>query len=89
METTSQQIYLETRSVLKFLKISLSTLRRAVQLLRETLPADAFDKGYCERGFSFQSYVVLEKFFQLRRQGMPPHRVADYLRSEFLKKSGV
>lgn len=82
MEQVTQTIYLETRTVLKNLRVSLSTLRRTVALLRKTLSADQFDKGYCERGFSFESYLVLERFLELRKTGMPPHRVADYLKFE-------
>lgn len=81
-------VYLSTEKVRKQLKVSLSTLRRATQLLRETLPAQAFDKGYCEEGYSLQSYGVLKMFFRLRRQSMPPNRAAEYLRSEFLKNLG-
>jgi len=88
-QTVTQPIvYFSTEKVRKQLKVSLSTLRRATQLLRETLPAEVFDKGYCEEGYSFQSYGVLKMFFRLRRQSMPPQRAAEYLRSEFLKKSG-
>lgn len=82
-------IYFSTEKVRKQLGVSLSTLRRATQLLRETLPASIFDKGYCEEGYSLQSYGVLKAFFQLRKQSCPPQRAAEYLRSEFSKKSGV
>lgn len=86
MATATQLIHVETTAARKNLKISLSTLRRAVQLLREALPADLFDKGYCERGFSFQSYQVIERYFELRRLGMPTHRAADYLKVELAKQ---
>lgn len=85
---TQTTIYFSTEKVRRQLKVSLSTLRRATQLLRETLPAQAFDKGYCEEGYSLQSYGVLKMFFRLRRQSMPPQRAAEYLLTEFLKNLG-
>lgn len=90
MDTTiHRNVYLPTQKILKELGISLSTLRRATALLRDTLPAEVFDKGYCEEGYSFQSYQVLKEFFELRKTSMPPHRVAEYLRIEFSKNLGV
>lgn len=80
METTlAPTVYLPTQQLLKEFKISLSTLRRSTQLLRETLPASIFDKGYCEEGYSLKSYQVLKVFFALRRQSMPPHKCAEYI----------
>lgn len=85
MATATQLVHINTIAARENLNISLSTLRRAVQLLRKTLPACHFDKGYCDRGFSLEAYLVLERYFQLRAMGMGTHRAAEYLRIEFLK----
>lgn len=82
MATATQLIHINTKAARKNLEISLSTLRRAVQLLRKTLPAHHFDKGYCDRGFSFEAYLVLERYFELRATGMGTQRAADYLKTE-------
>lgn len=89
MTTTIQIHHIDTKTARKNFKVSLSTLRRATELLKETLPIDAFDKEDNERGYTLKSYLALEKYFDLRRSGMPTHRAAEYLRWEFMKKTGV
>lgn len=90
METTlTPTVYLPTKQLLKELKVSPSTLKRATRLLRDTLPAAVFDKGCFEEGYSFRSFQVLKAFFTLRSQSMPPQRCAEYLLIQLSKNSGV
>lgn len=65
---------------LGLLGISEPTLSRDIKTLRKKLPRAEFDYRKGEGGFTVQSFKVLAKFRQLRRQGMSRLRAVETIR---------
>ena len=70
--------HFETKTVLSNLDVSLSTLRRAVSLLREVLGSE-FGKGVNDRGYSAKTYYLLQLYFGFINKGASRERAAQYV----------
>lgn len=73
--------HLTTKNVLANLGVSLTTLRRASELLRDVMP-EKFDKAIGDHGYSPTAYRLLTAYFKLRSQGMNCERAAQFLKTK-------